>query len=314
MKSAVLFIIFKRADTTRRVFERIREAQPPRLYIAADGPRKDRPDEVEKCQAARKVVETIDWPCEVHRLYRDENLGCGKGVSSAITWFFEHEEQGVIIEDDVLPHCDFFKYSDEMLVRFKEDREVQLISGNNYFYDGYESEYSYYKSVMMNIWGWASWRRVWETYQFNVCIYPEEIICQRLNERFPKRTALYYLEIYRKMCRMAVDTWDYQFFFNQVFNERYSIAPFINMVQNIGLDSINATHTRGVDHRITGQQSYSPYPLRHPDNNYKNFHADVLAIEMANLKLPSFLGRCLNLVKRCLRKISVIFYSSKIIS
>lgn len=307
MKSPVLFIIFKRENTTKRVFERIREARPPRLYIAADGPRKGRPDEVEKCKAARNVVDKIDWPCEVHRLYRDENLGCGRGVSSAITWFFEHEEQGIIIEDDILPHIDFFRYCDEMLDRFKDDTTVQLISGNNYFYDGYESEFSYYKSVMMNIWGWASWRRVWNTYHFDVNDYSLDVIRQRLFERFPEETAFYYLEVYRKMSCMAVDTWDYQFFYNQVFNDRYSIAPFINMVQNIGLDSIDATHTNGADQRITGQQYYSPYPLRHPDYNYKNLNADNLAIEMANVKLPSFWGRFLNLIKRCLRKISACF-------
>ena len=134
MESAVLFIIFKRADTVQKVFERIREAKPPRLYIAADGPRKDRDDEVEKCMAARKAVENVDWPCETHRLYRDKNMGCGKGVSSAITWFFEHEEQGVIIEEDVLPHIDFFKYCDEMLDRYKDEERIQGISGHNVFY------------------------------------------------------------------------------------------------------------------------------------------------------------------------------------
>ena len=142
MKSAILFIIFKRPDTTKRVFERIREAQPPRLYIAADGPRSNKPGEAEKCAAARKVVETIDWPCEVHRLYRDENLGCGKGVSSAITWFFEHEEQGIIIEDDILPHIDFFKYCDEMLDRYKDDERIQMVCGRSCLYTGYKFDAS----------------------------------------------------------------------------------------------------------------------------------------------------------------------------
>lgn len=303
MKSPVLFIIFKREDTTKRVFERIREAQPPRLYIAADGPRKDRPDEAEKCQTVRKVVESIDWPCEVHRLYRDENLGCGKGVSSAITWFFNNEEQGIIIEDDVLPHLDFFRYCDEMLDRFKDDTTVHLISGNNYFYKGYESQYSYYKSVMMNIWGWASWRRVWETYRFNVGIYPEEIICQRLNERFPKRTALYYLNIYHKMLRMEVDTWDYQLFFNQVFYNRFSISPYTNMIQNIGFEDRDATHTSAANSRISTQQSSSPFPLQNPSADYMDYDADLHAIKMTNLKLSSPICRFFHFPIRIIKKI-----------
>lgn len=75
MKSSILFIIFKRPDTTIKVFERIREARPSKLYIAADGPRPDRIGETDQCNATRKVVENVDWPCEVHRLYRDTNLG-----------------------------------------------------------------------------------------------------------------------------------------------------------------------------------------------------------------------------------------------
>lgn len=291
MKSPVLFMIFKREDTTQRVFERIREAKPPRLYIAADGPRANRPDEVEKCKATRKAVENVDWPCEVFHLYREENLGCGKGVSSAITWFFDNEEQGIIIEDDILAHVDFFRYCDEMLEIYKEDESVQLISGNNYFYDGYESKYSYYKSVMMNIWGWASWRRVWKSYQFDVSNYSEKVILQHLNDRFPDSMVQFYMNVYNQMRHMAIDTWDYQLFMNQVYYDRYSIAPFNNMIQNIGFDDSDATHTKMVDVRIIGQKSLSPYPLIHPSSDYKDRDADLVAITNTEIKQPSILRR-----------------------
>ena len=99
----ILFLIFNRPDLTARVFDRIREVQPKYLYVAADGPRIDKPEDVEKCESARKVVlDQIDWPCELKTLFRQENLGCGIAVSQAINWFFEHVEQGIIIEDDIL--------------------------------------------------------------------------------------------------------------------------------------------------------------------------------------------------------------------
>ncbi|MFM6097505.1 MAG: glycosyltransferase family 2 protein, partial [Dolichospermum sp.] len=44
MKTPVAFIIFNRPDTTKRVFEAIRQAKPPKLLVIADGPRADRPD------------------------------------------------------------------------------------------------------------------------------------------------------------------------------------------------------------------------------------------------------------------------------
>ena len=110
LKTAVLFLVFNRPDTTRQVFEAIRQAKPPRLYVAADGPREGKLGEVERVKEVRTIATAVDWPCEVKTLFRDKNLGCKKGVSSAITWFFEQEKQGIILEDDCLPHLDFFSF------------------------------------------------------------------------------------------------------------------------------------------------------------------------------------------------------------
>ena len=279
MKSPVLFIIFKREDTTRRVFERLREAQPPRLYIAADGPRVNRPDEVEKCKKTRKIVETIDWSCEVHHLYHDQNLGCGKGVSSAISWFFEQEEQGIIIEDDILPHIDFFRYCDEMLERYKNDERIQLISGTNYFYDDdYHTDSSYYMSRFMSIWGWASWRRVWNTYEFDVNQLNAIRIKQQLYSNLPRKSAKYFMDVYYAMKSFKVDTWDFQLFLNQQYYNRFSISPFTNMVENIGMGVEGATHTNSVDERIINHHAKSPYPLCHPSPIKTDINADMEAM------------------------------------
>ena len=277
MKSPILFIIFKREDTTRTVFNRIREARPPKLYIAADGPRPERPEEKKQCLKARKVVENVDWPCEVHHLYRDENMGCGKGVSSAISWFFEHEEQGIIIEDDILPHPDFFKYCDEMLEKYKDNEQIQMIAGCNYFYDGYQSDYSYYMSTFACIWGWATWRRVWSTYQFDVNAYPEDEIKHKMTLHLLKDSDLYFQRVYDRMKAHIIDTWDYQFVLNQVYYGRYSISPFTNMIENIGMGDVNATHTTSENEIVSGHKSYSPYPLRHPNELKPDAAADEVA-------------------------------------
>ena len=278
MKSPILFLIFKRPDTTQEVFNRIREVQPPRLYIAADGPRPEKEGEKEMCEATRKIVEQVDWPCEVHHLYRDQNLGCGKGVSSAITWFFEHEEQGIIIEDDILAHPDFFDYCDEMLERYKDDERIQMISGCNYFYDGYLSEYSYYMSVFACIWGWATWRRVWQTYHFNVNDYPVEEMKRKIRVRMPQSADVYFLKVYEQMRQQAIDTWDYQFVLNQQYYNRYSISPFTNMIENIGMGDVNASHTTEENATISNHKSKSSYPLRHPELLTTDKEADRVAM------------------------------------
>ena len=276
-------MIFKREDTTRRVFERIREARPPRLYIAADGPRVDRPDEVEKCNSTRKVVENVDWPCEVHHLYREENLGCGKGVSSAITWFFEHEEQGIIIEDDILAHIDFFTYCDELLERYKDDERTQLISGWNWIYNGYKANNSsYYLSPYMSIWGWATWKRVWDTYSFDLKGLDDQVVIKALNEMLPHKSVAYLCDFFTRMKSFQIDTWDYQLWYNQFLYGRYSIIPYTNMITNIGFDE-DASHTKKGSSKTENRTASSPYPLIHP--SYLDLDPIAIKMTMINAKV-----------------------------
>ncbi len=151
----VLFIIFNRPETEKRVFEQIRKIKPKYLFVAADGPRKNRSDDAENCEAARKVVdENVDWPCEVKKLYRNENLGCKLAVSGAIDWFFSNVEMGIILEDDCLPDLSFFKYCEELLNKYLGDNNVMMVSGFNYLGQFCFSRNSYIYSNIGSIWGW----------------------------------------------------------------------------------------------------------------------------------------------------------------
>lgn len=303
MKSPILFLIFKREDTTKLVFERIREVKPSKLYIAADGPRADRPDEAEKCVATRKIVENIDWPCEVHKLFQEKNLGCGLGVSTAISWFFEHEEEGIIIEDDILAHPDFFDFCDEMLEKYRNDEKIQLITGRNPFFSNIEHDTSYYMSSNFHIWGWASWRRVWNTYQFDTAQLSKEDFMNKLALRLPEKCHSYYSDIFDMMAEHKCDTWDYQLFFNQILNDRFSIVPYVNITENIGIGSADAAHTVAENHQISSHKAYSPYPLVHPVQFTEDKNADLIFVENSGLykksKLVVFIGK----VKRKIKKI-----------
>ena len=160
----ILFLIFNRPQLTARVFAAIREAQPSQLYVAADGPRSNRPGEADLCEQARRVINGVDWPCEVKTLYRQENLGCRQAVSSAITWFFDNVEAGVVLEDDCLPIESFFRFCSELLIRYRDDTRIGMISGNNHGFRIYDDSLSYSFSKHGAIWGWASWRRAWRLY------------------------------------------------------------------------------------------------------------------------------------------------------
>ncbi len=173
MQSPILLLVFNRPDTTRQVFETIRAARPPRLYVAADGPRPGRAGEAERCAEVRELTTQIDWPCELKTLFRNENLGCKIGVSSAIDWFFQNEPEGIILEDDVVPLPSFFLYCDVLLDRYRNDIRVGVISGSNLVSNHLMLEESYFFSRYNHIWGWASWRRAWDHYDVTMASWPE---------------------------------------------------------------------------------------------------------------------------------------------
>ncbi|MCS7029805.1 MAG: nucleotide-diphospho-sugar transferase, partial [Bacteroidia bacterium] len=190
LTTAVLFLVFKRLDTTKKVFEVIRKAKPPRLYIAADGPRDWVEGEAEKVKMVREyLMNNIDWDCEVKTLFRDKNLGCGRAVSEAITWFFEHEEMGIILEDDTVPSLSFFWFCEELLKKYKDDKRIGMISGNN-FQDGIKrGDGDYYFSIYNHIWGWATWRDRWEGYDFELDSFKDD---KFIEELFVNKKAIKY--------------------------------------------------------------------------------------------------------------------------
>ena len=168
LTSPVLFLIFNRPEITQQVFSAIRKAKPPRLYVAADGPRSDYPNEDEKCEHSRKIATNVDWDCEVKTFFRENNLGCKLAASQAIDWFFEQELEGIILEDDCLPDQSFFWFCQELLEDFRNDKQVGAICG---FYSNeldYKPSASYFVSRYLRVWGWAGWRRSFEGYDSNL--------------------------------------------------------------------------------------------------------------------------------------------------
>jgi hypothetical protein len=272
LTTPVLLIIFNRPSTTQIVFEAIRKAKPTRLYIAADGPRPNKEGEVIKCEAARHVATQIDWDCEVHTLFRKENLGCGRGPATGISWFFEHETEGIILEDDCLPSPSFFQFCAELLEKYRDDSRVMEIGGNNLEKrELREKDYSYSFSNLTYIWGWATWRRAWRHNDFNMEHYDEVNKKNYLENSYDtiyERDFFSYVfdKMHNGDKRTNRDTiWDYQWQFACRINSGLTIVPNRNLVVNIGIGS-DATHTtdpKGVGHNL--QLEEMCFPLQHPE-------------------------------------------------
>lgn len=282
----ILFIVFNRPDTTKSVFETIRKIKPKELFIASDGPRVDRIGEDKLCNKVRKITEKIDWTCKVHRLYRNSNLGCGKSVSGAINWFFKNVEQGIILEDDCVPNISFFYFCEQMLNKYRNNTRVMHISGDNYQPKIYSEMESYYFSIYPNIWGWATWRRAWEKYSFDMRNFN---IARILN--FAHKVGIvefaYWICNFTLVKFKLLDTWDYQWIHTLIENNACSIIPNRNLVKNIGFDS-RATHTKA-DLKIDFSTKEISFPLIHPEKvlidkikdkytSKKIFHINLLMV------------------------------------
>jgi len=232
----VLFIVFNRPETARRVFGEIRAARPGRLFIAADGPREGREGEAQRCEESRALIKEIDWPCEVHTLFRDSNLGCKRAVSSAIQWFFENNEVGIILEDDCLPHPSFFPFAADMLDKYRDEEKARMVAGLCMLPPSRMDPRSCFFSRYFPIWGWATWRRAWKDYDIEMREWPEFAASGRLERMIGDPR-------YRAMLRMGfdgtyrgkIDTWDYQWVLSSYLHDGLCLTPGANLISNIGM-------------------------------------------------------------------------------
>ena len=316
LNTAVLLLVFNRLDTTKQVFEAIRQAKPPRLYVAADGARASCEGEMERVAAVRDyVMGHIDWDCEVKTLFRDENVGCKYAVSGAIDWFFNNEEEGIILEDDVLPLPTFFFYCEELLKKYRDNQSISMISGCNFISNQYIPDSSYFFSKYSHIWGWATWRRSWVTYDVSMAEWPSWRDRGGLkkisdgNKAFP----LYWSKIMERVYAGKIDTWDYQWVFSCWSRNALSILPRSNLVYNLGFDSLDATHTKGdmPECVIDSAPENISLPLKHPESVEQSLDADILIDRLVfsitwfgaiKSKVPGVLY-----VERLLRKIKRIY-------
>lgn len=275
----ILFLIFNRPDTTQKVFERIREIKPKQLFIAADGPREGNECDKINCKAARAIASHVDWDCEVNTFFREENLGCGLAVSKAITWFFDQVEEGIILEDDVLPDLSFFFYCKELLNYYKHDKSIMHIGGANFQEPQKREVFSYYFSNLPCVWGWATWKRAWEKFSYDVSDYLDFIEGNHAEKIFPnKQLRENRRKILQRVHLNEIDTWDYRWSYSIWKQRGISIVPSNNLVLNVGFN-VTATHTKGENPFAKIPVVPLPGIIRHPKVIRVNKKADEYCLK-----------------------------------
>lgn len=309
LTSPVLFLVFNRPASTKQVFETIRRARPKQLFIAADGPRTNRVGEAEKCNQVRQIVMNVDWNCNVKTLFREKNLGCKIGVSSAIDWFFENVTEGIILEDDCLPTQSFFWFCQELLERYRDDKRVMQICGFNPLIVFKNEVSSYVFSKFGPIWGWASWARAWKTYDVNMSTWPE-VKGNRLYEMFTdsKQEESWRVELFDDVYASKIDTWDFQWSYAKLINSGSSIIPNVNLIKNVGFGS-DATHTKGK----SAQKYNKVFDIReliHPKMVIRNKIFDKQYLKKFAIKDRNLFPMGIRLIKKTIKTI-IGFFTKK---
>ena len=247
-QTPIVLFVFNRPDLTSKVMDAIRSVRPKQLFVVADAPRTSSGDSSEAalCSESLSIATAIDWDCELHVEVASHNLGCGKRISSGLNWVFSQVDRAVVLEDDILPLPSFFNFCESMLSRYSSDLRVMHVNGSNFQGGKQYSPASFYFSRYVHGWGWATWKRAWQHYSFDLERYKSLClddslfkVCSSDAERY------YWRDIFKKMNAAVpeVDTWDYQWLFSCWAQGGLAITPEVNLVRNIGFAHPQATHT-----------------------------------------------------------------------
>ncbi|WP_126147268.1 glycosyltransferase family 2 protein [Synechococcus elongatus] len=272
--AAIALFIFNRPDLASKVMEAIAAVRPKVLMVVADGSRSQ--EEAELCKATRDIaIRNIDWPCELVTNFSETNLGCRQRVSLGIDWVFQNVEEAIILEDDCLPHPDFFSFCTYLLDYYRDDQRVWTISGDN-FQDGQiRGDGSYYFSRYPHTWGWATWRRAWQHYDVNMTDWPllRESDCLESVFDSPEE-ALYWISVWDHLYHHGIpNTWDYQWIYTCWKNNALTVLPNRNLVSNIGFRN-DGTHCLSDDHPLANLPTYPIEEIQHPSFHLRDKIAD----------------------------------------
>lgn len=286
---AVLLIFFARPEQFAQCFESVRQARPSKLLLWQDGPRENHPDDMENIEKCRKIAENIDWDCEVYRKYNEKNYGCDPSTFYSHKWAFSIVDKCIILEDDLVPSQSFFGFCKELLDRYENDERIDRICGLNSLghYEKCGSDYLFLDSGYST--GWATWRRVADTWEENYNFLDDEYAMRQINLANNNKEHMAFLNNCIKHKNEGVPYWEYIISFSTLLNSRLVIIPAKNMIRNVGINSENSTHApTSIDELSKKAKTYFyaktyelEFPLKHPkyivlDKEFKKEYKQAL--------------------------------------
>ncbi len=238
IKSPILYCCYNRLDLIKKSIQIIKNINCKKIYIAVDGPKdieKDRKNNIE----IKNFIKQIYFASDVEILFREKNLGCKKAISESINWFFRNEERGIILEEDLLPADSFFKFCDYALEKYENQEKVMMISGTNYLGEKVKSNMYFYSEHFL-IWGWATWKKSWSSYDVEMKEWKKNSVKSKLKKRYSLKEYNFLKNRFNSFFENYSDTWDIQWYFNCINNQGLTIMPEANLVKNIGVEGTHS--------------------------------------------------------------------------
>lgn len=306
---AVLCIFFARPEQFRRSFETVKKARPRVLLLWQDGPREGRPDDVENIRKCREIAEDIDWECEVHRNYHDQNMGCDPSTFYSHKWAFSIVDKCIILEDDVVPSQSFFPFCKELLDKYENDTRIDRICGQTLFGGVPDKRFSYFFGRSGSSIGWASWRRVAQTWQENYEFLQDDYYLDLGRHRFGHARFEKSLRIAKARAAEGIPYWEHIVGFRTTMNSGLVIYPSENMIENVGT-SANATHApnniaelpKDIQQVFITRAQDVEFPLKHPPYVIEDYHYFEKMMRFLN---PSFARWLRRKFEHLFRKIGI---------
>jgi hypothetical protein len=270
---AVLLIFFARPREFRQVFEQVKKARPSMLFLYQDGPREGRQDDLEGIRECRIIAEDIDWDCRVYKLYQEKNYGCDPSEYIAQKWAFSIVDECIVLEDDDVPSQSFFPFCKELLERYRDDERINMICGMNNTGVSVHNEYSYLFSYTGSICGWASWKRVIDTWDDTYSFLDDEFAIKQLKEAYKGTIDVNrFINTCKKHRETGKAHYESILGSSALLNSRLNIVPTQNMISNIGVTE-NATHSvsdirmlpKGIRQIFSMMTHEITFPLKHPE-------------------------------------------------
>lgn len=306
---AVLCIFFARPEQFEKSFETVRRAKPRVLLLWQDGPRKGRADDVENIRRCREIAENIDWECEVYKNYHEENMGCDPSTFYSHKWAFSIVDKCIVLEDDIVPSESFFPFCKELLDKYENDTRVDRICGQTLYGGVPNKEYSYFFGRSGSSWGWASWRRVAETWQEKYEFLDDEYYLDLGRKRFGNHRFERSIRVAKQHAIEGVPYWEQIIGFRTTMNSGLVVYPTVNMIENVGT-SVNATHAPDdiaelpseIQQMFLTRAENIEFPLKHPPYVLEDYHYFEEMMKHLN---PSFTRKLSRKIEHVYRKVSL---------